>query len=83
MELKIFAVKDIKAETFNTPMFLRSKGEAIRGFSDQVTNVKDSTISKYPEDFYLYELGTYNSDTGKMSVLDLPLALHCALDFKQ
>lgn len=83
MELKVFAVKDLKAETFNTPMFLRTKGEAIRGFADQVQNVKDSAISKFPEDFYLYELGSYNTDKGIFNLLEFPTALHCALDFKQ
>lgn len=67
--LKMFTVYDSKAETYLRPFSMRSTGEAIRGF---ITTLNDgqSEMSKYPADFTLFELGTY--DETKATITTLP-----------
>ena len=37
----------------------------VRSFSDEVNNDReDNQINKHPSDFSLYELGSYDDDTG-------------------
>lgn len=71
MMLKIYSIRDSKTQTFNTPFYQKTHGEAERNFSKAVTDSK-TTISQYPEDFDLYYLGEYNDNEGKHSPLDTP-----------
>lgn len=71
MQLKVFSIRDAKAEIFNAPFYKRSHGEAERDFSQLTTDGK-STVNQYPEDFDLYYLGTYNDQTGKFDPIDSP-----------
>ena len=68
MRLQIFAVRDRATDQYGTPMFLVSSGQAIRSFSDEVNRKhSDSTpnpLNQHPEDFDLYSLGEWNTDTG-------------------
>jgi len=71
MKLKIFSLYDEKAQVFNTPQYLAHKGEAIRMLQTTL-GAKESMMSKYPEDFNLYCLGTYDDSTGKIISNDIP-----------
>lgn len=71
MELKAFTIRDQKAEIFNTPFFQKTHGEAERSFRELCQDTK-SMVSKYPDDFDLYYIGTYNDITGLISPLDTP-----------
>jgi len=77
MELKVYSVRDSKGEVYFTPFFNKTHGEAIRNFK-ALSNDQASMISKYPEDFDLYHLGTYNNVTGQIKPLDTPLHLEKA-----
>lgn len=61
----VFSIRDVKTNVFNTPYFQTSKAGAIRMFADLV-NDHQSTVAKHPEDFQLYELGIFNSETAEM-----------------
>lgn len=71
MELKIFSIRDAKAECFNQPFFQKTHGEAERNFTQLVKDQK-SMIAQFPEDYDLYYLGTYDDQTGLVKVLDTP-----------
>jgi len=71
MQLKIFSIRDSKAEHYGQPFFQKTHGEAERNFSALVNDEKSMT-AKYPEDFDLYYLGGYDDITGKIQVLDTP-----------
>lgn len=81
MELKMFSIRDSKAEIFHPPFFAKSHGEAERNFH-QLTQDDKSTIAKYPEDFDLYYFGTYNDQTGKMTTSDSPTHIVKAINLK-
>lgn len=60
MKYIVCTVRDSAANVFGVPMFLASKGQAIRSFSDEVQrDAPDNMLFKHPEDFELYYLGEY------------------------
>ena len=65
MKLNIYAIRDRATDQFGNPMFMVANGQAIRSFADEV-NREDATnqLYQHPEDFDLYELGSYDTDTG-------------------
>lgn len=71
MTQKVFTIHDTKAETFNPPFFQPTHGEAERNFRSAMNDPK-TTFNKYPEDFDLYYLGEYETNSGKFKTLDSP-----------
>ena len=66
MKMAIFCVHDRATQVFGTPMFLLSKGQAIRSFSDEVNRAaEDNQLYRHPDDFDLYELGDWETETGE------------------
>jgi hypothetical protein len=65
MKRMIVAVRDRAADTFGTPFYVVAVGQAIRSFADEVNReAADSSLYMHPEDFDLYELGTFDDDDG-------------------
>ena len=82
MKQWIFSVFDSKAETFNTPFFMAAKGQALRGFQDEV-NRPESEIGKHPEDYTLFCIGEVDLDTGKITPLSSPTSMGLAIEYKE
>lgn len=80
MKFWVFSVHDSKGETYNTPMFLPAKGMAVRAFGDQA-NDPGSEINKHPEDYTLFCIGEYETDTGLLVPLKTPQSLGVAIEF--
>jgi hypothetical protein len=80
----IVSVKDSAAQAFGRPVFVPAVAVAVRSFRDEV-NRKDSQedLSKYPDDFELYEIGTFDDSTGIVQVLDMPRMVARAKDLKE
>lgn len=69
MKLLMFAVKDRATEMFGNPMFLVSAGQAMRSFSDEVNRADpQNQLHAHPEDFDLYALGEFDTNTGDFQV---------------
>lgn len=82
MLLKIYSIRDSKAEVFNQPFFQKTHGEAERNFMSLVQDEK-STVWKYPDDFDLYYLGDFDDQTGKLTKLDTPQHIAKAVMLKK
>ena len=80
MIFKCFSVFDSKIGSYSKPVFLRSKGEAIRSVITESQN-PDSQFSKFPADFVLFEVGEYDDDTGTMIPHDANLSVGCIVEF--
>lgn len=67
----IVSVKDTAAQAFGRPIFVPSTAVAVRSFRDEI-NRKDSTedMAKHPEDFELYELGSFDDSNGDIAVIE-------------
>lgn len=64
--LTVYAVYDSKAEAFGSPIFCSTDGLALRGFSDACA-APDSSLHKYPADYVLFKIGTYDPNSGKLT----------------
>ena len=71
MQQRMYSIRDSKGEIFNPPFFKHTHGEAERDFH-QLCKDEKSMVAKYPEDYDLYYLGTYDNVSGKMDCLDTP-----------
>lgn len=80
----IVSVKDTAAQAFGRPVFVPAIPVAVRSFRDEV-NRKDSTedLARHPDDFELYELGTFDDSTGIVQVLESPRMVARAKDLKE
>lgn len=67
--LKAFAVFDVKAASFGSPMFISNSGLALRGFSDACADPA-SAMAKHPADYTLFEIGTYDPNNGVLVALE-------------
>lgn len=62
----IVAVKDRQLNAFMKPFACQSLGQAIRAFRDEVNNPQ-SELNKHPEDYELYEVGTWDEIHGALT----------------
>lgn len=75
---QVLAVFDEKAEAFAQPFFQQSDVLALRAFQAAVRD-SESLLNKFPRDYSLYKLGTYDDSTGRFENLDRPSLLASAL----
>ena len=80
MKYLIFTVFDAKAENFGMPIFFPQKAAAMRAFQDQVQQ-EGTLLNKHPEDFTLFEVGYFESDTAEVTKLEPKVALASGLDY--
>lgn len=64
MKQVVCAVRDSAVNAFIRPFFVPAVGAAMRGFADEV-NRADSEMCKHPDDYELYELGSFDDETGR------------------
>lgn len=76
----ICTVRDVKAEAYLPPIFVRSKGEAIRSFADEVNN-QDSMLGKHPADYVLFYLGSFDELTAQFDLTNSPESLGVGTDY--
>lgn len=68
MKSTIVALFDRKAQTFISLEPTPHIGVATRSLTEVVNN-PEHNIGKWPEDFSLWELGTFDTETGEITVL--------------
>lgn len=73
MHLFVFSVRDSKANSFGQPFFSTSLGQAERSFGDEINRAaQDNILYLHPDDFELYQLGSFETDTGSFVLLEKP-----------
>jgi len=68
MKLHLYTIYDSKEEIYHQPFFLLNEAVALRQFGD-MANDKDSKISKHPEDYTLWHLGSYEDSSATLTPL--------------
>lgn len=76
----VFQVYDSAAEAYMTPIYRDAKGLAIREFADAALDPQ-TMISKHPEHFTLFYVGTWDPFTGDFTPEEAKVALGTALEF--
>lgn len=77
---KIFAIYDNKAEAFMQPFYATTVGLALRIFADNVAN-PESIMHKNPNDFVIYEIGSFDDSTGEVANREQNINLGMAIDY--
>lgn len=81
MTLKAYSIRDAKAEIYNSPFYAKTHGEAERMFKSS-TNDPQSMICKYPEDYDLYHVATFDDNSGIFTALSTPQHIVKAVNLK-
>lgn len=79
MKIKMFTVYDIKAQAYLPPFYMQSTGQAMRVFED-TANDKDHQFGKHPEDYVLYEVGTFDDQDCSFELNKTPITLSKAIE---
>lgn len=79
--MKIFTVYDSKAAAYLLPFYSENQQTAIRSFEGAV-NDPDHQFNKFPQDFNLFELGSWNQSTAKFKLHKAPVHLGLAIEYK-
>lgn len=82
MKKLICSIYDEKSELFTNPILQITKGEALRNFITEVESGK-SMLSSHPQDFKIYELGTFDDQSAKFIIYDIPRLLDSAINYKK
>lgn len=82
MVLTALSVYDEKARFFDLPFYSLTNGEGMRLFEDAV-NDSQTRLFLHPEDYKLYQIGSFDNSTGLLVSLDVPLLLCSASQFKR
>lgn len=79
---QVLAVFDEKAEAFAQPYFVANEVVGMRAFKAACED-RDSLLFKFPEDYRLYQLGTYDDVTGRLECPDRPRLLMSAFSIRE
>jgi len=82
MEHKIYSIYDTAVGAYLQPFCAQAKGHAVRLFSDSV-NDESSMFFKHPDDYTLFELGSWDDDNAKYTLHDTPISIGLAIEFKR
>lgn len=74
MKLIVCAVRDSAVDAFAGPVFVPNTALAVRSFRDE-SSKPESPIYKHPADYALFELGSFDEETGKFYNLESPRQL--------
>jgi hypothetical protein len=75
MKMILVSIYDKAVETYSKPITMRARGEAIRTLQDEIANQQQSPIAQHPEDYALFELGTFDDNTGEIEQHASPINL--------
>lgn len=66
MKQKILAVHDRAINAYMQPFFTPALGAGVRAFQDEINN-EQSPMHKHPDDYDLYHLGEFDTETGNFT----------------
>lgn len=71
-KLAVLSVRDVVADTFGRPFFSPNVPSATRSVRAEVNNPQSGTLHTNPDDFELYDLGTFDDQTCLFELYDRP-----------
>lgn len=85
MKLAIITTRDQKANDFGGLATAPNLALALRSWEAQLNDPRhaDADQAKFPEDFAMWHLGDYDSETGIITPLERPVQLAVASDLKR
>lgn len=77
---QVYSVFDSAVKVFDRPFLQKTRGEATRSWVD-VCNNKESKMFMHPQDFALFQVASYDDETGRYSNLQVPDPVGLAIEF--
>lgn len=77
--LKLFTVYDSKTESYIQPFYELTTAAAVRAFTS-AANSKNHAFNNNGSDYTLFEIGTFDQATAKLTPLDVPISLGLAIN---
>lgn len=74
MRYILISIYDSASGAYSRPECAAAAPAALRGFRDLV-NSKEGAVSKHPDDFTLFELGSFDDNSGKFEIHEEPLRI--------
>lgn len=65
MKMNFYSVFDSAVNAYMRPFVMQADNQAIRMFTDEAVNA-ESDISKHPEDYSLFRLGSFDDNEGEI-----------------
>lgn len=65
MLMNMYAIKDVKVNSFTRPFFHQHDALAVREF-DTLVNDEKTHFNTYPSEFELWRIGTINQNTAEL-----------------
>lgn len=69
----LFSMFDVKASNFGPLMTLENADVARRMFVTSILSGQESLVTKFPDDFILYEMGGFDNSTGQFCIHPAPI----------
>lgn len=83
MKQVVVSIFDAAAGVYSRPVFVQSRGVAMRSFSDEVNReAADNEVNKHPGDFSLHMLAEFDDETGCFIASGQPVRLVSASEVK-
>lgn len=65
MKLLVCSIYDMISDRFLPPFCQQTKGQAIRGFMDEINRpAEDNILYRHCDDFVLFKIGEFNDENG-------------------
>ena len=72
MKRVVMAIKDLATQLYGQPFFVLARGQGMRTFNDEINRqAPDNGLWTHPEDYELYELGTFDDEKGTFDAGEL------------
>jgi len=78
MRVLAFSVYDRAARSYSAPFFQHTRGLGERMFADTAVD-QETQIAKHPGDFELFEVGAFDTETGRFEAREAPELLTTAV----
>lgn len=82
MKLVAVAIRDSAVDAFMRPFFVPTTAFAVRSLSQELKNA-ESPMAVSPQDYALFELGSFDEETGRFENLDSPKQVIRVQDLKE
>lgn len=79
MKLEMYSVFDAAVGAYNRPLFMRSRGEALRSFADAVAKEENGFLA-HAEHYSFWLVGEFDDSTGVVLSVE-PVRVCSAVDF--
>lgn len=80
MILYIYSVYDVKSKIYETPDFCLNENVCRRNCQSAIMAHSDLKYAQFPEDFVMFQLGTFDNESGLISYADQPEVVFKFLD---